>query len=130
MFKNCFFAFIYLSISGSAYSQENQKSQKIFINQVSKTFTQETDSEAIELLKKKPWTAKKKEVREIEASVGDVLVFHNADDFVHNVYSSFFDLKTQAPGESSEVKLDEEGTFEVQCAIHPKMKLKLKVKKK
>ncbi len=81
-------------------------------------------------MKKKPWKAKKKKIKEISASVGDVLIFHNSDNFVHNIYSSYFDLKTQEPGKSSKVKLKQEGTYEVQCAIHPKMKLKLKVKKK
>jgi plastocyanin len=38
-----------------------------------------------------------------------------------------FDLRTQKVGESSEVKFDKVGESDVQCAIHPQMKMKVKV---
>lgn len=70
----------------------------------------------------------------VEISVGDSVEFKNDDKITHNVFSSTaaikFDLKTQKPGLSSVVKFDTEGEGEVRCAIHPQMKLKLKVKKK
>ena len=54
-------------------------------------------------------------------------------DITHNVYSlgprNAFELKTQAPKESSSVEFKEEGETEVECAIHPGMKLKVKVTK-
>jgi plastocyanin len=40
-----------------------------------------------------------------------------------------FDLKRQAPGASSTVPFVKEGTAEVQCSIHPKMKLIVHVTK-
>ena len=70
---------------------------------------------------------------EINIKVGDQLVFKNDDEVTHNVYSMSpgmgFDLKRQAPGASSTVPFMKEGTAEVQCSIHPKMKLLVHVSK-
>jgi plastocyanin len=38
-------------------------------------------------------------------------------------------LKTQKPGESTDVKFDTVGDADVQCAIHPSMKLRVHVTK-
>jgi len=70
---------------------------------------------------------------EITIKPGDKIVFKNNDEVTHNVFSNSklnaFDLKTQKPGASSEVTFKEEGTTEVRCAIHPKMKVVVTVKK-
>jgi plastocyanin len=70
---------------------------------------------------------------EISIKVGDQIVFRNDDEVTHNVYSTTdgmgFDLKRQAPGASSTVPFSKEGTAEVQCSIHPKMKLIVHVTK-
>ena len=69
----------------------------------------------------------------ITIKVGDTIVFVNSDEVTHNVYSvtpgMAFDLQRQAPGASSKVPFPKEGTAEVQCSIHPKMKLLVHVKK-
>jgi plastocyanin len=74
---------------------------------------------------------KKFSTAEVTVKVGDAIVFENKDPITHNVYSSTtgmeFDLKTQKPGESSTIKFDRAGEAEVQCAIHPQMKMKVKV---
>jgi plastocyanin len=63
---------------------------------------------------------------------GDTVTFTNQDPVTHNVYSQTsgmaFDLKTQKPGASSEVKFDRVGAAEVRCAIHPQMKMTVTVK--
>ena len=68
---------------------------------------------------------------EVTIKAGQTVIFANKDPITHNVYSKTpgmsFDLKTQKPGESSEVKFDHAGESEVQCAIHPQMKMKIKV---
>lgn len=68
---------------------------------------------------------------EVTIKSGQSVVFANKDPITHNVYSKTpgmsFDLKTQKSGESSEVKFDHAGESEVQCAIHPQMKMKIKV---
>jgi plastocyanin len=70
---------------------------------------------------------------EITVKVVDQIVFRNDDEVTHNVYSVTpgmgFDLKRQAPGASSTVPFTKEGTAEVQCSIHPKMKLVVHVTK-
>jgi plastocyanin len=64
---------------------------------------------------------------------GDSIVFVNQDQLTHNVFSTAkgneFNLRAQAPGTSVSVKLNTEGTVEVHCAFHPKMKLIVTVKK-
>ena len=51
----------------------------------------------------------------------------------HNVFSNSkinaFDLKTQKPAPPRRSPFSEEGTTEVRCAIHPKMKVIVTVKK-
>ena len=68
---------------------------------------------------------------EVTIKAGQSVTFANKDPITHNVYSKTpgmsFDLKTQKSGESSEVKFDHAGESEVQCAIHPQMKMKIKV---
>jgi plastocyanin len=72
-------------------------------------------------------------VTEITIKPGDKIVFKNADEVTHNVFSNSkfnpFNIKVQQPGGSSTVELKDEGTTEVRCAIHPKMKLLVTVKK-
>src|SRR3569623_871806 len=64
---------------------------------------------------------------EITIKQGDSITFKNTDDVTHNVFSMTtgmeFDLRRQAPGASSTVPFPKEGTAEVRCSIHPKMKL-------
>jgi plastocyanin len=70
---------------------------------------------------------------QITIKVGDKIVFQNADDVTHNVFSITpgmeFDLRRQAPGASSSVPFDKAGVAEVRCSIHPKMKLIVTVTK-
>jgi plastocyanin len=67
----------------------------------------------------------------VTIKAGQTVTFSNKDPFTHNVFSSTpgmsFELKTQKPGESSDVKFDKAGEADVRCAIHPQMKMKVKV---
>ncbi len=60
---------------------------------------------------------------------GDTVKFTNNDPFFHNVFSlsdaKFFDLGSFPQGEFRQVTFDKKGTVEVECAIHPTMKLKI-----
>ena len=75
--------------------------------------------------------AKQFSVAEITIAAGDKLVFKNDDDTSHNVFSSAdgskFNLGIQKPGSESSQAFAAAGTYEVRCAIHPKMKLKVTV---
>jgi plastocyanin len=70
---------------------------------------------------------------EITIKPGDTLVFTNCDAVTHNVFSKSdanpFTIKVQKPGEASSVEFKDEGVTEVRCAIHPKMKITVTVKK-
>ena len=72
-------------------------------------------------------------IPEASARVGDTLVFRNDDPFFHNIFSlspqQTFDLGSYPQGESRKVTLSKEGTVDIECAIHPDMKLTVKVAK-
>jgi plastocyanin len=72
-------------------------------------------------------------VATLQAKVGDTISFRNEDPFVHNIFSlsdvQSFDLGTFAKGESRQVKLAKEGKIEVECAVHPEMRLVIEVAK-
>lgn len=65
--------------------------------------------------------------------VGDSIKFKNEDPFAHNVFSlsdpKTFDLGSYPKGQSKAVVFDKAGTVEVECAIHPDMKIVVEVKK-
>ncbi len=65
--------------------------------------------------------------------VGDNVVFKNEDQVIHSVYSSSagqdFVLESQLPGKASSMRFSHPGKLEVECAIHPNMKLIIEVEK-
>jgi plastocyanin len=65
--------------------------------------------------------------------VGESLNFKNDDTVHHSVFSLSkalsFDLGSMAPGQSSKVQATQEGVVEVECAVHPRMKLQIRVVK-
>ena len=78
-------------------------------------------------------SAKAFSVAAVKAKIGDTISFRNEDPFVHNIFSlsdvQSFDLGTFAKGESRQVKLDKPGKIEVECAVHPEMRLVVEVDK-
>ncbi len=72
-------------------------------------------------------------VATMNAKVGDTLAFVNYDPYVHNIFSlsdvQSFDLGTFGNGETRKVKLLSPGTLEIECAVHPAMKLTIAVAK-
>ena len=69
----------------------------------------------------------------LKAKVGDTITFKNDDEFAHNVFSlsevQAFDLGSYKKGETRSLTLTAAGTIEVECAIHPEMKMKIEVAK-
>jgi plastocyanin len=68
---------------------------------------------------------------EITVKVGDTLTFVNDDNIGHNVLSSSagneFNLGSMAPGASAPFTFKKSGDVAVLCAIHPRMKMAVKV---
>ena len=64
--------------------------------------------------------------------VGDKVSFVNNDPFFHNVFSlspsKTFDLGSYPKGEHREVEFDTAGQVDVECAIHPHMRMTIIVK--
>ena len=69
-------------------------------------------------------------VQRLAVKVGDQVTFVNQDGVNHNVYSETkglaFDF-AQPPGRSDTVRFSRPGVAQVQCAIHPVMKLEVQV---
>jgi len=72
-------------------------------------------------------------VVKLSAKVGDSVKFLNEDPFSHNVFSlsdaKSFDLGSYGQGVAKSITLDKPGTVEVECAVHPHMKLVIEVSK-
>lgn len=69
----------------------------------------------------------------LKVKAGDSIKFVNEDPYSHNVFSlsetKSFDLGTYSQGGSKSVTFDKPGTVEVECAIHPDMKMVVEVSK-
>lgn len=64
---------------------------------------------------------------------GDSVKFVNEDPFAHNVFSlsdiKSFDLGSHGQGTARSIVMDKPGTVDVECAVHPDMKLTIEVRK-
>ena len=62
---------------------------------------------------------------------GETLTFLNDDNVAHNIASitkgNEFDLGSQRPGTSTDVTFNDAGDVQVICAIHPRMKMMVKI---
>jgi plastocyanin len=69
----------------------------------------------------------------LQVRQGDSLKFVNDDPFAHNVFSlseiKSFDLGSHGQGMSKSVVMDKAGTVDIECAVHPDMKLTVEVRK-
>jgi plastocyanin len=67
----------------------------------------------------------------ITVKKGEAVTFLNDDSVPHNIMSASkgneFNLGSQAPGSSTDVAFKETGDVAVICAIHPRMKMTVKV---
>jgi plastocyanin len=68
---------------------------------------------------------------EIAIKAGQRIVFLNGDSVTHNIYSrtpgAEFEIRHQAPGRSDTVAFARAGELVVECAIHPSMRLTVRV---
>lgn len=69
----------------------------------------------------------------LKVKAGDIVRFVNDDPFSHNVFSlseaKSFDLGTYSQGGAKSVTFDKPGFVEVECAVHPDMKMVVEVSK-
>lgn len=76
---------------------------------------------------------KKFNPEKLKIKVGDSVNFVNDDNVPHNVYSesptNHFELGMYRKGQERKVLFDKPGTVEVECLIHPGMKMTVEVTK-
>lgn len=74
---------------------------------------------------------KKFSKKEISVKQGQKITFINDDNVAHNVYTVIDgekkDLGLQRVGDSGELVFKKKNTYRVRCAIHPRMKMRVKV---
>lgn len=72
-------------------------------------------------------------VKTLKVKVGDAVSFKNEDPYFHNVFSlsdvQSFDLGSYPQGQAKKVTFSKEGKVEVECAIHPAMKMAVETAK-
>lgn len=65
--------------------------------------------------------------KEVTIKIGDTVRFKNEDSYFHSIFSlsaaNFFDLGSFPQGEHKDIKFEKKGEVEVECAIHPNMKM-------
>jgi plastocyanin len=63
--------------------------------------------------------------------IGDKVNFRNDDTFSHNIFSLAddmpFDLGTYGQGQTKSVVFTKAGKFDIECAIHPEMRMVVNV---
>ena len=72
-------------------------------------------------------------VQSLKVHPGDVVSFRNDDPHFHNIFSlsdtQSFDLGSYPRGQARKVTANKEGTIDIECAIHPHMKMTVQVAK-
>jgi plastocyanin len=67
----------------------------------------------------------------LDIKAGDKVAFRNDDAFSHNIFSLTdampFDLGTYGGGQMKAVTFAKPGKFEIECAIHPDMRMVINV---
>ncbi len=83
-------------------------------------------AEVVVTQKNKSFSTKKLKIK-----VGDTIKFSNEDSFAHNVFSlspaKGFDTGSFGNGQVRPVTFDKPGKVEVECAIHPDMRMDVEV---
>jgi len=68
----------------------------------------------------------------LTVAVGDTITFKNSDPFAHNAYTdedeNEFDVGMQATGIETRMVIKSKKSFDIECAIHPNMLIKVEVK--
>lgn len=124
--NNFLFLFLMFCLNLNASEIRMVQADKTFLGNIS-------DKEAAAAFDDSAFEEKHK-VETLVAKVGDTILFANRDEVSHNVSGwvdekNVFDVKIQAPGPVNDrvIELKNKGEYVIQCAIHPKMKIKLKV---
>ena len=72
-------------------------------------------------------------VKKLSVKAGDAVAFRNDDPFFHNIFSLTdvqpFDLGSYPQGQARKIVFNKAGKLDIECAIHPEMKMVVEVAK-
>lgn len=95
--------------------------------QAGKTFVQGIDEEKAKAIADNRDEVKKYSFDELKIKQGDTVDFRNVDSVKHNVFLEDQFNFVQPSGSRNKFQFAKKGAYEVKCAIHPKMKIKITV---
>ncbi len=111
----------------STFSFISAKASDIVLIQSGKTFVKGiTESKAKEIADDRD-EIKKYSFSELKIKAGDTVQFVNSDSVKHNVFLEDTFNFVQPPGAKDKQQFKKAGSYNVRCAIHPKMKIKINV---
>lgn len=100
---------------------------EIILLQAGKTFVRGIDEEKAKSIADNRDEIKKYSFDELKIKSGDTVEFRNVDSVKHNVFFDDLFNFIQNTGSKDKQVFKKPGTYEIKCAIHPKMKIKLVV---
>ena len=113
--KFSFFIFIFSAYRAQASDIVLIQSGKTFVKGVTEAKAKEIADDRDEI--------KKYSFSELKIKTGDTIEFVNSDSVKHNVFLEDTFNFVQPPGSKDKQQFKKAGSYEVRCAIHPKMKI-------
>ena len=114
-------AFIVLTLCISTQAAD------VILLQAGKTFVKGVDEAKAKSIADNREEIKKYSFDELKIKAGDNVEFVNSDSVKHNVYLEETFNFVQPPGSKDKHQFKKSGSYDVRCAIHPKMKIKVTV---
>lgn len=99
----------------------------VVLLQAGKTFVKGVDEAKAKSIADNREEIKKYAFDELKIKAGDNVEFVNSDSVKHNVYLEETFNFVQPPGSKDKHQFKKTGNYDVRCAIHPKMKIKVTV---
>lgn len=99
----------------------------VVLIQTGKSFVQGIDETKAAAIAEDHDEVKKYTVPALKIKTGDVIHFNNVDSVKHNVMLEDHFNFIQEPGSRESYQFQKAGEYDVRCAIHPKMKIKVTV---
>lgn len=105
----------------------NGSAAEFVLLQTGKAFVKDIDEEKAKSIAENRDEVKKYSFDELKIKEGDTVDFRNVDSVKHNVVAEDQFNFVQIHGSKDKHKFTKKGTYNVRCAIHPKMKIKIVV---
>ena len=124
---NLFNVLILSSALLCTFSFISVQASDVVLIQSGKTFVKGiTEAKAKEIAENRD-EIKKYSFSELKIKAGDTVEFVNSDSVKHNVFLEDIFNFVQPPGSKDKQQFKKSGHYNVRCAIHPKMKIKITV---